>query len=170
MSVNTAENTEAAQADPGPRKLTPAEVKVLSVALAAKQREGWCDSGFNTAMRELGLPEIAYDTHGGENVTVEVPTSGTVCFTFPPGTDPEQALMQAARYASIDRNANRLEYGRRGAPLEFDFTQAKVTGLDDGVDKRSPEKKQWDAALAQVQAYREGTPDAASAESDVEDD
>ena len=34
------------------------KVLVRDRALRCKQDESWCDAGFNTAMRELGLPEL----------------------------------------------------------------------------------------------------------------
>lgn len=35
--------------------------QVWTAALACKESEGWCDSGFNAAMEKLGLPEYPGD-------------------------------------------------------------------------------------------------------------
>jgi hypothetical protein len=34
--------------------------KVRKLALQVKEDNGWCDDGFNTVMRELGLPELPH--------------------------------------------------------------------------------------------------------------
>lgn len=38
-------------------QMLPASL-VREVALRAKESQGWCDEGFNEAMRDLGLPEV----------------------------------------------------------------------------------------------------------------
>jgi hypothetical protein len=160
---------EAPAENPAPRQLTPFEVKVFSVALANKNNNGWCDDGFNTAMRELGLPTKPYINSNHTDVVVSVPTTGVVEYRFNSSTSREMALARAKERAESDANLNRLEYGRRGGPLQFNFDNATVTGLP-GETPTDPEQAQWLSALAQVEAYRKGNPDADSADADEDDD
>ena len=41
------------------RALESFKVRVRERALECKADEGWCDEGFNAAMRDLGLPELS---------------------------------------------------------------------------------------------------------------
>jgi hypothetical protein len=151
-TVEKAENTEFT-----PRVLNDYEVRVLAAALKAKNGNGWCDNGFNETMRSLDLPTKPQDEYNHNTVTVEVPTAGTVTYRFDRGdvTTAEEALAKVQYQIDRDKESvgrqSGLRYGSRG-PVAFQTDEVKVTGLPDGTDTRSDERKQWDAALAQVKA------------------
>lgn len=157
--------TTDAPAEAGPRKLNPYEVRTLSVALAAQARTGWCNEGLNESLRELGLPEKPSKRYMRQFITV--PTTGSVRYEFS-GASKEEALAQVQRYNGANARYNRLEYGQRGGPLQFDMANAVFEGFDG--DSKTPEEIQWESAMEQVKAYRAGNPDAADDEDDEDDD
>lgn len=165
-----AENTESSV-----RILSDYEVRVLAVALDAKNGTGWCDEGFNQSMRKLDLPTKPDTTSNSNQITVTVPTAGSVTYRLSSGsvTTEAEALAAIANMVASDNRSvsgqNGLRYGTRG-PVEFDTTKATFTGLPDGTDSRTDEQKQWDSAMEQVKAFRAGATVDTEDESDDDGD
>jgi hypothetical protein len=150
-----------------PRVLTPFEVKVLSVALAATRTEGWCIGGLNSALRELGIPEKPEERYGYRQITAKVPTSSTVTFQFDLNSTAEERERELNRYIERNNRYNTLEYGSR-TRVEYDLVNVAWEGLEEPT--KSDDELQWDAQMLQVQAYRSGNPDADHGNPDVDDE
>lgn len=59
------------------RELEAFKVQVRERALQCKEDENWCDDGFNSAMRDLGLPELVRVWRGRVTIEVDVEVINT---------------------------------------------------------------------------------------------
>lgn len=95
------------------RKLEEFKVTVRARALQAKERERWCDAGFNAAMDDLGLPRLVRRWVGTATVDVVVT-----------GTDSESLAEAWVRNALTSKDGD----------VTFEGFEARVD-LDEGEDE-----------------------------------